>query len=140
MLVGFKKLHENTVIPKYSREGDAAKDVTATSHWIDENGNHCYGLGFALELPQGYCAKVLPRSSNAKKDLLLVNGIALIDENFRGEIVLKFKQTKGAPEVYSVGDRVGQLLIEKVVHFDFEIKETLSDSNRGTGSFGSSGR
>jgi dUTP pyrophosphatase len=140
MLVKFKKLHKNAVTPAYTRVGDAAQDVTATSHWVDEKGNHCYGLGLALELPEGYCAKLMPRSSVAKVDLVLSNAIGLIDENYRGELIMKFKPTKERPEVYTVGDRVGQLMIEKVIKFELVEVEELSDTNRGSGSFGSSGR
>ena len=140
MKVLFKKLHPEAQIPKYTREGDAAKDVVAVSHSVDEFGNHVYGLGFAVEIPSGYCMKILPRSSNSKMDLYLTNSEGLIDSNYRGEILLKFRPTKELPRVYTIGDRIGQIQLEKVIEFDFIETDTLSNTTRGSGGFGSSGR
>lgn len=77
--VKIKKLNENAVIPAYSQYGDAGMDLTATSKSHDDNGNTCYGTGLSFEIPDGYVGLLFPRSSNAKKDLLLSNSVGVID-------------------------------------------------------------
>lgn len=91
MQVKIKKLTENAVIPKYTLEGDAGLDLTATSKKYDEFGNVHYGTGLAFSIPEGFVGLLFPRSSNAKKDLLLSNSVGVVDSNYRGEISLKFK-------------------------------------------------
>lgn len=91
MEVKIKKLTENAVIPKYSLEGDAGLDLTATSKKCDEFGNMHYGTGLSFKIPEGYVGLLFPRSSNAKKDLLLSNSVGVLDSNYRGEVSFKFK-------------------------------------------------
>ena len=71
MKVQFKKLVEEAVLPYYGSEGAAGLDMTATSKFYDEYGNIIYGTGIAGKIPDGYVALLFPRSSNAKKDLIL---------------------------------------------------------------------
>ena len=91
MKVKIKRLSENAVIPKYSLEGDAAQDLTAVSKKYDEFGNVHYGTGLAFAIPDGYLGLLFPRSSNAKKDLILSNSVGVLDSNYRGEVSFKFK-------------------------------------------------
>lgn len=141
MLIRFKKLQDNAVIPAYSRDGDAAVDLVAVSmRWDDNEKTLTYGTGLALEIPKGYVGKIYARSSLSKYDLALCNCVGIIDSNYRGEVMLKFKElVLGSPKSYSVGDRIGQLIIEPVLHMDFVEVSMLSDTNRGDQGFGSSG-
>lgn len=91
--VKIKKLSEDAVIPTYAKHGDAGMDLTATSKTYDEHGNVVYGTSLAFEIPFGYVGLLFPRSSNTKKDLILGNSVGVIDSGYRGEVVLKFKQT-----------------------------------------------
>lgn len=91
MQVKIKKLVESAVIPQYSRGGDAGLDLVATSKTYDEFGNVHYGTGLAFEIPEGFVGLLFPRSSNAKKDLLLSNSVGVLDSNYRGEVSFKFK-------------------------------------------------
>jgi len=91
MQVKIKKCIPSAVIPTYAKEGDAGMDLTTTSKVYDEFGNVSFGTGIAVEIPEGYVGLVFPRSSNCKKDLLLSNSVGVIDSNYRGEIILKFK-------------------------------------------------
>jgi dUTP pyrophosphatase len=137
MIIRFKKLHPNAVTPAYSRDGDAAVDLTAVSFDFDENGNLAYGTGIGLEIPKGYVGLIYPRSSICKKSINLVNCVAVIDSNFRGEIVLKFR---GSPHMkYNVGERIAQLIIQPIPEMSFVEVETLTETNRGQNGFGSSG-
>ena len=91
MKVKIKRLSENAVIPTYSREGDAGLDLVATSKYFDEYGNAHYGTGLAFAIPENHVGLLFPRSSNAKKDLLLSNSVGVLDSNYRGELSFKFK-------------------------------------------------
>lgn len=145
MKVKIKKLFENSVLPSYAKEGDAGMDLTATSLEMDSDGNYSYGVGLAFEIPKGFVGLLFPRSSNAKKSLLLSNSVGVLDSSYRGEVFLKFKPSMVAPsnkeysKPYSVGDRIGQILIIPYPPIEFEEVEELSDSIRGTEGFGSSG-
>ena len=81
MKVKTKIIDVNINTPKlsYAKEGDAGIDLTATSKWYDENGNVCFGTNRAFEIPKGYVGLLFPRSSNAKKDLLLSNSVGVLD-------------------------------------------------------------
>lgn len=146
MKVKIKKLSEHAILPSYSKSGDAGLDLTATSVRHDTNGNVVYGTGLSLEIPIGFVGLLFPRSSNADKDLLLSNSVGVIDSGFRGEVKVKYKivMRLGVEEDYvfnnySIGDRIGQLIILPYPTIEFEETEELSDSERGTGGYGSTG-
>lgn len=150
MKVRIKKLHPDAITPQYAQDGDAGLDLTAVSMYYDTHGNICYGTGLAFEIPRGYVGLVFPRSSCAHKQQCLANAVAVIDSGYRGEVVMKFKpslaldrgqcatvrQTYGT---YNVGDRVAQMIIMPYPHIEFEEAEELSETERGSGSYGSTG-
>ena len=138
MEVKIKKLRKEAVSPCYAKAGDAGLDLTAVSKFSDEFGNICYGTGLAFEIPEGYVGLVFPRSSNSKKGLLLTNSVGVIDSGYRGEISFKFKCVGG--ESYDVGDRVGQIIILPYPKIEFVEVEELSETDRGIGGYGSTGR
>lgn len=140
MKVRIKKLDPNSVIPTYAKEGDAGLDLTATSKHVDASGNVVYGTGLAFEIPQGYVGLVFPRSSNAKKDLWLTNSVGVIDSGYRGEVMFKYRPVSFKEREYMVGERVGQLIIMPYPHIEFEEADELSESERSTGGYGSSGK
>ena len=139
MIVKIKKLDKNAVIPCYAKQGDAGMDLTATSMEFDEYGNVVYGTGIAVEIPEGYVGLVFPRSSNAKKDLLLSNSVGVIDSGYRGEIMAKFKIVDMAEDIYEIGERICQLIIMPYPQIEFEEVCELSETERGAGSYGSTG-
>lgn len=139
MRVKIKKLDKNAVIPCYAKQGDAGMDLTATSMEFDEYGNVVYGTGIAVEIPEGYVGLVFPRSSNAKKDLLLSNSVGVIDSGYRGEIMAKFKIVDIAEDIYEIGERICQLIIIPYPTIEFEESDNLSKTERGVGSYGSTG-
>lgn len=140
MKIRIKRLHQNAVIPTYAKHGDAGMDLTATSKSYDENNNVVYGTGLAVEIPEGYVGLVFPRSSICKKDLFLTNSVGVIDSGYRGEIMAKFKHTDNLPVEYRVGERIAQLIIIPHPYIEFELANELSESERGSGGYGSSGR
>lgn len=138
LLVEIKILDPNAKIPEYSRDGDAGLDLTATRAFFDDD-LICYGTGIALKIPIGHVGLIYPRSSLSKYDLIMCNHVGVIDSNYTGEIILKFRRTKKVPFIPIIGDRVGQLIIMPYPLIEFEKVESLPETNRGASGFGSSG-
>lgn len=104
MEIKIKKLHQDAVIPTYSKHGDAGMDLTAVTKEYDEHGNVVYGTGLAFEIPDGFVGLLFPRSSNTKKDLILGNSVGVLDSGYRGEVVFKFKPTGCFMDINDHGD------------------------------------
>ena len=142
MQVRVKKLHPDAVIPSYAKAGDAGMDLTATAMEKDSHGNITYSIGLAIEIPEGHVGLIFPRSSNSKTDLYLTNHVGVIDSGYRGEIMFKFRPVNGLlnATIYHPGDRIGQLLILPYPLVELVESAELSDTARGDGGFGSSGK
>lgn len=141
MKVKIKKLHDSAVIPTKAHEQDAGFDLVAISKDdVDEGvyGFIEYDTGIGLEIPEGYVGLVYPRSSISKTGHILANSVGVIDSNYRGSIKVRFKTIPGCAE-YIPGDRIAQLIIMPYPEITFEEVEDLSSTDRGSGSFGSSG-
>ena len=138
MKVKIKKLIEKAVIPIYAKLGDAGMDLTAITK--DDFSNYSYieyGTGLSIEIPEGYVGLLFPRSSNSKTSLILSNSVGVIDSGYRGEIKLRFKEIDTNDIEYSVGDRIGQIIILPYPKIEFEEVSELSNTDRGIGGFGS---
>jgi dUTP pyrophosphatase len=141
MQVKIKKLHNNAVIPKYAKEGDAGLDLVATEIINKDPFQITYGTGLAMEIPTGFVGLVYPRSSIRKYDLSLTNCVGVIDSGYRGEIQATFRRHKGvASKDYEVGDKIVQMIIVPYPYIQFIEVDELSETERGTGGFGSSGK
>lgn len=148
MIVKIKKLTEKAVIPKKVNITDAGFDLVATSVERDEYGNLKCGTGLSIEIPQGYVGLLFARSSISKKNLDLANSVGVIDSGYRGEIIAKFKPTGMFSEsdwdeemlTFKVGERVCQLIILPYPEIEFSEVDSLNDSDRGEGGFGSTGK
>ena len=146
--VKIKKLHKDAVIPKYETIGSVGMDLTAVSKEYDKHGNVVFGTGLAIQIPTGYYADLRPRSSISKYDLVLANSVGTIDADYRGELILKFKPSvyfgvnRGDDDgvMYDVGDRIAQLVILPYPKVSFVEVDELSDTERGTGGFGSTNK
>jgi len=138
MQVKIKKLHPQAVIPSYSKAGDAGMDLTITSIISDNKLDVSYGFGIAVEIPEGFVGLVFPRSSIRKTDLVLSNSVGVIDSGYRGELQATFK--KNGLNKYEVGDRGAQIMIVPYPQIEFEEVEELSNTERGEGGFGSTGK
>lgn len=134
-----KKLNQLAKLPSKAKLFDAGADLTATSYEY-KNGRHIYGTSIALEIPEGYVGLIFPRSSICKYDLRLTNSVGVIDSNYRGEIKFQFENDGMSTKIYNIGDRIGQLIIMPYPEVQFEETEELSETNRGTQGFGSSGK
>jgi dUTP pyrophosphatase len=140
MQVKIKKLHPLAVIPKYAKEGDAGMDLTAISEkWNENNTLVTYDTGIAIEIPEGYVGLLFPRSSVSKTSLILSNCVGVIDSGYRGSIMFKFQYIEEGL-VYEVGERIGQIIILPYPHIEFKEVDELSETERGSGSYGSTGK
>lgn len=151
-----KRLHADAVIPSFGNPGDAGLDLTVIDDGVDvypldtpESVFYYreYRTGLAMEIPAGHVGLIFPRSSQSKTGLILANCVGVIDAGYRGEIMFRFKidaagmilkGSQGA-KAYSKGDRAGQLIILPIPSVSISEVEELSDSQRGTGGFGSTG-
>lgn len=158
MVLNFRKLNDKAVVPVKAHSTDAGYDLTAISREFDADGNVVYHFGLAIEIPEGYAGLIFPRSSICKKDLALTNSVGVIDTGYRGEITAKFKvaqrvhgDMKALPNtavvenwntatLYAVGERVAQLIIQKVEDVQWQEVDSLGKSERGTGGYGSTGK
>lgn len=140
MKVKIKRLHPNAVIPTYAKPGDAGLDLVATKIISGDKEQVTYGTGIAVEIPEGYVGLVFPRSSIRKYEQYLSNSVGVIDSGYRGEIQATFNSRYYADVKYQVGDKIAQLIIMPYPQIEFEEVDTLSDTDRGEGGFGSTGK
>ena len=154
MKVKIKKINPLAQIPSYAKSGDAGMDMIATSIISDTPTQITYGLGIALEIPKGFVGLVFPRSSIRKTGLQLSNSVGVIDSGYRGELQATFNKLFGGESMYDemkvkeiqpndfykVGDRVAQIMIIPHPEVEFNEVDELSDTERGEGGFGSTGK
>lgn len=136
--IKIKKLSSGSKIPKYATKGDAGLDLTAVSKEHIDNEHIKYGFGVAMEIPKGHVGLIFPRSSCYKRRQLLSNAVGVIDSGYRGEISAVMIGT--TDESYNVGDRIAQIIILPYPQIEFEEVEELSQTERGTGGYGSTGK
>ena len=140
-LVKVKKLVPEAVIPSYSKVGDAGMDLTITKEIENTSFSVSYGFGIAIEIPKGYVGLVFPRSSVRNQDLILSNCVGVIDSGYRGELQATFKKTQGLDSIkYKVGERGAQIIILPYPTIYMTEVPELSDTERGSGGFGSTGK
>lgn len=140
LIINIKKTNELAIIPKYAHNTDAGMDLVAVS--MNETDKYIeYDTGIALEIPKGYVGLVFPRSSVSKLDLVQANSVGVIDSSYRNSIKVRFKKLKDDGVcVYVPGERIAQLIILPYPMIGFNEVEKLSDSDRGLGGFGSTGK
>ena len=141
MKIRFKKLSPSAVMPLKAHASDAGFDLTCTRYEVTNGELFTYHTDIAVEIPEGHVGLLFTRSSVYKQDLFLTNSVGVIDSGYRGEVMFKFKQVcQDVKQHYQVGDRIGQLIIIPYPYIEFVEADELSDSERGAGGYGSSGR
>lgn len=139
MEVKIKRLHPDSKIPKYAKEGDAGMDLTVTEVEYLDSEHIKLHFGLAFEIPSGYVGYIFPRSSCYKQRQILSNSVGVLDSGYRGEVsAVMIGNNKDY--MYKKGDRAAQIIIMPIPHIEFEEVETLSETERGTGGYGSSGK
>ena len=141
MTVRFKKIDEHAVLPAYAHEGDAGMDVRSSATLDIAPG--CRALvktGLVMELPDGFEAQVRPRSGLAlKHGVTVLNTPGTIDAGYRGEVGVILANFGDSPFHVECGDRIAQLVIAPVVRANIVEVESVGETERGAGGFGSSG-
>jgi dUTP pyrophosphatase len=142
-----KKTHPDAKLPSQVHAGDAGFDVTAVGFVFDEKSNFIeYDLGFQMEIPRGYKAVIVPRSSVTATNWIIPNSPCQIDFTHRGNVKVRFKNIyeRVIPH-YTIppfleGDRIAQMFIEKIIEPTFTEVSELTPSIRNDGGFGSTGK
>lgn len=142
--VRVKCLRPNAVLPTYGSAEAAGADLYAcleTSVVIAPGQTAFIPTGLAMELPLGYAGLVHARSGLAsKRGLAPANKVGVIDSDYRGEVTVALHNHGNIPQEIKPGERVAQLLIMPVLTPGFEAVEELTDTDRGAGGFGSTGK
>ncbi len=143
-LIKVKKLRPGAVLPTYGSAGAAGADLYACldapltlapgeAAWVP--------TGLAMEIPEGYVGLVCARSGLAcRRGVAPANKVGVIDSDYRGECTVVLRNESGEPQTLAPGERIAQMLLVPVVTPGFQEAESLSDTGRGSGGFGSTGR
>ena len=137
------RLDPELPLPRYAKGGDAGADIVSRVDITLAPGERALvPTGIAIALPDGYVALVHPRSGLAiKHGVTMVNAPGTVDAGYRGELqIILINHDKSEPVSFKRGDRIAQLVIQKVERAEFIEVQDLPGSGRGTGGFGSTGR
>lgn len=139
MKIKFKKAHPDVITPTKGTSGSACWDLYVKGYHSINNDIVEYETGISVEIPEGYVGLLFPRSSIKDKDLTLSNSVGVIDSDYRGTIKAFFCR-KGMHRYYRIGERFLQLMIIPIPSIELEEVDELSETIRGSGGFGSTGR
>jgi len=130
-------------LPAYATSGSAAMDLVAEigrQQHIIQGSNQLIPTGISIEVPNGYCAKIYARSGIAdKRGLAPSNGVGIIDSDYRGQVFVSLANHSEVTQYVEPGERIAQIMIEKVEPFAWAQVDELDETNRGIGGFGSTG-
>ena len=142
MKIKIKKLNELAIIPTYARKGDAGMDLYSIEDYSLKPGERkLFPTGLAIEIPIGYELQLRPRSGLAyKHGISIVNSPGTIDSGYRGDVGIILINHGEKDFEIKIGDRIAQGILNKVEEVDFIEVENLSESERGEGGFGHSGK
>jgi dUTP pyrophosphatase len=140
--VPFRRLHPAAQVPRYAHAGDAGADLCCCEAFtLGPGERRLVGTGLAVALPEGYAAFVHPRSGLAARfGVTVVNAPGTVDAGYRGEIQVCLLNTdRSAAVSFAAGDRIAQLVLQRVARAGFTAVDALPDSDRGIGGHGSTG-
>jgi len=137
------KIENGGKIPTYAHEDDACADIYSSENVTVKahSFSNMIHTGMRMALPEGWVAKIVPRSSiGAKTPLRLSNSIGVIDSGYRGEVMVLYDNLSDSDYEIKAGDRIAQMWVEPVKRFKGVEVDLLGESDRGEGGFGSSGK
>lgn len=139
-----KKLHPQAILPTYGSAGAAAADLYACLEapvTIQPGQTVFIPTGLSVEIPEGCAGLIYARSSmGAKRGLAPANKVGVIDSDYRGQIQVVLLNHSGEVQTVAPGERIAQMIITPVLTPAYEEAEELSDTDRGAGGFGSTGK
>lgn len=139
-----KRLSHNKVLPEYKTEGAAGMDLCAAiSEPVELRPleRKLIPTGLKIELEHGYEAQIRPRSGlSIKHGLTLINCVGTIDEDYRGEVCVGIVNISNEPYTIQPDERIAQMVIAKAEQAKLEVVTELTDTERGEGGFGSTGK
>ena len=142
--VNFKKLNENATAPAYGTEFSAGADLYACENGevtIEAGESKLIHTGLSLEIPEGYAGLIYARSGIAtKRGLAPANKVGVIDADYRGEIMVCLYNHSNTAQTIANKERIAQLVITPFLKVDYTEVSELSDTERGAGGFGSTGK
>lgn len=143
--VNFKKLDKNAYVPTYGSEYAAGADLYALTNGetlrFSPGETKMIHTGLAVEIPVGYAGLVYARSGIAtKRGLAPANKVGVIDSDYRGEVMVSLHNHSNTEQEIADGERIAQLVIAPFLAAEFCETEELSDTVRGEGGFGSTGK
>jgi dUTP pyrophosphatase len=134
-------LHTAFIMPTKATDKAGAFDIYMPTYGIASNVTQMVGLGFAAAIPSGHVALLLPRSSaGAKYGVELNNTCGVIDSDYRGEWKAALRTKSGNYFSWEAGDRVLQFMVIPLADVTLELVDSLDQTDRGTGGFGSTGK
>lgn len=142
VVLPYKKIHELAVEPVYATEGSACFDVYAVETFsVPAYGNVLARTGLVFETPVGYKVALYSRSGHGiKHSVRLANCTGIVDSDYRGEVMFAFHNDSSMPLIVHAGERMGQAEIVPVHRAVFACREELTETDRGAGGFGSTGK
>jgi len=140
--IAVRRLDPDLPLPAYAREGDAGLDLRAAQRvTVEPGGRALVRTGIAVAIPAGYAGLVLPRSGLAlRHGVTVLNAPGLIDPGYRGEVQVLLVNHAPRPVTFERGDRIAQLVLQRVERAELVEVHELPPSERGGGGFGSTGR
>lgn len=139
--IKIKKLNKNVELPKQSTQGAAGMDFYLSQPVrFEPNCSKKVPLGVAMEIPEGYVMLLIPRSSTWKTPLRMPNSIGVIDSDYRGEICALLHNTSDRTFAAEAGERLVQGVITYAPRVQIQEVDELSETSRGVGGFGSTGK
>lgn len=141
MKIKFKKLNEEALIPEFQTKGSAGMDIhSIESVTLEPMDFKIVKTGLAVEIPDGYEIQVRPRSGMAcKRGITVINTPGTIDADYRGEIGVGLINLSSKPVLIGHGERIAQLVVNRIEQPEIEVVSELSETDRGSGGFGHTG-
>ena len=144
MEVQIKKIRENAILPRYGTPYSAGADLYAVldgAVTLAPSETRLIPTGLAIAIPEGYAGLIYARSGLASKQgLAPANKVGVVDADYRGEVMVALHNHSTEPRTVECGDRIAQLVIAPVLQADFVLTDTLDETTRGDGGFGSTGK
>ena len=141
-MIKIKKINSKAIVPKIATNGSACFDLYCCENFVIGNGHfHRVKTGIIMEIPEGYHVEVYNRSGLASRGIIIPNAPGIVDSDYRGEaMVMLYGLFVKGHEIFQAGNRVAQCRLVKNEPTKFQVVSKVSETARGSGGFGSTGK